>query len=316
MRWPPEWRSEAVPAVGTIAPVGTSAFGRQTTVEAVPGAAGRYRAEMSDGWNAPVLPHGGVVTSLALRAMGTELAHPEQVLRSVTTVFAAQVVPGPLEIDVAVLRRGRTMSQLTATVRNAGQDAGHTAMAVFGGPRQGFEFTDLARPDVPPPSACPSFRDPPPDGVVRFPSATFWEKVESRVGIGNPPWGDWEAVSSERAYWYRFDEPPVGDDGAWDPLALVTLCDTMPGAVGERMGPGSPIWFGPSADLTVHVLGTARSEWLLAHNRARHAADGYASVDMELWDPGAGLVAYGTQMMFFSFPEGIPPGTRLTPPDP
>ena len=26
------------------------------------------------------------------------------------------------------------------------------------------------------------------------------------------------------------------DDGRLDPLAILTLCDTMPGAVGERMG--------------------------------------------------------------------------------
>ena len=62
------------------------------------------------------------------------------------------------------------------------------------------------------------------------------------------------------------------------------------------MGPGLPMWFGPSADLTVHVLGRATSQWLLAHNRARHAGDGYASVEMELWDPGCGLVAYATQI--------------------
>jgi acyl-CoA thioesterase len=150
--------------------------------------------------------------------------------------------------------------------------------------------------------------------VTGFPPASFWERVESRVAIGHAPWDDWVAVSSERAYWYRFDDPPVSDDGEWDPLAVVTLCDTMPGAVGERMGPGMPAWFGPSADLTVHVLGRATSEWLLAHNRAQHAGDGYASVEMELWDPGRGLVACATQMMFFSFPDGPPSPERLRPP--
>ncbi len=136
------------------------------------------------------------------------------------------------------------------------------------------------------------------------------------MAIGHAPWDQWVPSSSERAYWYRFDDPPVDDGGEWDPLALVTLCDTMPGAVGERMGPGLPLWFGPSADLTVHVLGRAASEWLLAHNRARHAGDGYASVEMALWDPGRGLVAYATQMMFFSFPEGGSPGARPTSPPP
>ena len=46
---------------------------------------------------------------------------------------------------------------------------------------------------------------------------------------------------------------------------------------------------------------------MLAHNRARHAGDGYASVDMALWDCGADgtgtprLVAYATQLCFFTF---------------
>ncbi len=44
----------------------------------------------------------------------------------------------------------------------------------------------------------------------------------------------------------------------------LTLCDTMPGAVGERMGGGLPEWWAPSADLTVHLLGDHQSEWVLA----------------------------------------------------
>ncbi len=281
-----------------------TAFGEQTSVEPHPGGGGRYRAVVSDGWNAPVLPHGGIVTALALRAMAVELGAPDQTLRSVTTVFAAQVPPGPVDIDVAVLRTGRTMSQATATVRPTGHDNGHTAIAVFGGKRHGFEFTDVTCPEVAPPEECPSFRDPPPEGVTAFPHTSFWDRVESRVAVGHAPWDEWEPSTSERVYWYRFDDPPLDDQGAWDPLALVALCDTMPGAVGERLGPGLPMWFGPSADLTVHVLGRATSEWLLAHNRARHAGDGYASVEMQLWDPARGIVAYATQMMFFSFPSG------------
>ena len=76
----------------------------------------------------------------------------------------------------------------------------------------------------------------------------------------------------------------------------------MPGAVFRRLGPDTEPWFGPSADFTIHLLGSARPGWLLAHNRARHAGDGYASVEMSLWDPASRtLVAYATQMMFFAF---------------
>jgi acyl-CoA thioesterase len=199
-------------------------------------------------------------------------------------------------------------------VRNAGADAGLTAIAVFGGSRPGFEFTDVTPPTVPPPEACRSFRDAPPPGFtqrVRFP---WWDHVEGRAALGHAPWDEWVPETSERAYWYRFDEPPVVPRGLLDPIALVTLCDTMPGAVAERMGPRMPFWFPPSADLTVHILGDAGPEWLLSHNRARWAGDGYASVEMALWDTKRGLVAYATQLMLFSFPDGPPSPAQRRPP--
>jgi len=69
-----------------------------------------------------------------------------------------------------------------------------------------------------------------------------------------------------------------------DPLALVVMADTMPGAVGEKLGPQHRHgWFAPSVDLTFHLLGSCRSEWVFAHNLARHAGHGYASAEMALW---------------------------------
>ena len=265
-------------------------------------------------WCAPMLPQGGVVAAVALRAMRAELDVPEQRLRSVTAVFAAQVRTGPVEIDVAVLRRGRSMSQLMATVRSPGESAGCTTIAVFGDVRPGFEFTELVPPVVPPPEACWSFRDSMPADFQRRMTFPYWDHVESRTAIGHAPWHDWAPTTSEKAYWYRFDDPPVVDGGRLDPLAVVTLCDTMPGAVGERMGPDVPFWLPPSADLTVHLVGDAGPGWLLAHNRARTAGDGYASVEMSLWDPERGLIAHATQVMFFSFPDGPPPPDRRRPP--
>ncbi len=296
--------------------MGTTPFERQTSVEAVPGRPGLYRSEVTGDWNAPILPQGGVLAAMAARAMTEELSDPGQSLRSITTVFAAQVPPGRVEIDVAVLRRGRAMSQATATLRPVGAVAGHTSVAVFGGVRPGYVFTDLVRPGVPGPDRCPSFRDPLPEGATDRPfrTSSFWLNVEARLAMGHFWWDDWVPTTSEQAKWVRFDEPPVTDDGILDPLALVALCDTMPGAVGERMGPGQAMWMAPSADLTVHLLGEATSEWLLAHGRARRAGEGYASLELALWDPATGLVAYGTQMMLFSFPDGPPPPDGLHPP--
>jgi hypothetical protein len=131
--------------------------------------------------------------------------------------------------------------------------------------------------------------------------------VEGRPVLGHAPWDDYVPDRAERAAWHRFDDPPFLDDGTIDPLSLIVLADTMPGAVGEKVGPNDRNWFAPSVDLSVHVLDECRSPWVLTHNRARYAGDGYASADMALWDCGPDcdqeprLVVYATQLFLFTF---------------
>ena len=265
---------------------------------------GRYEARLEEWWNLRPLPQGGVVSALALRAMADVLGDPEQRLRTLHTTFVGQVAHGDLEIEVDLLRRGRSMSHLRASVQNVGATSGHVTTAVFGRPRWGFTFEDAAPPEVEPPEACPSFRDPPPPDWPRWDPMPFWEQlIEGRAAMGHAPWEDYEPETSDNAMWYRFDDPPFLDDGTLDPLALVVMADTMPGAVGEKIGRSEHSWFGPSVDLTVHLLAPCRSEWVLAHNRARHAGDGYASAEMTLWDMGGDQprqVAYATQVVFFT----------------
>jgi acyl-CoA thioesterase len=285
-----------------------SLFAEETAVRRVD--AGRYQASVAEVWNLRPLPQGGVITALALRGMAEELGDPAQRLRTLHTAFAAQVTHGPVVVEVDVLRRGRSMSHLRAEVRNVEAERGHITTAVFGAPRRGFSFTDVAPPaEIPPPDQCPSWRSPPPDGTVGFEPMPFWyERVEGRAVLGHAPWEEYEPDRAETAMWYRMDDPPLLDDGTLDPLALVVLIDTMPGAVAEKLGDRNRrSWFAPSVDLTVHVLDECRSPWVLAHNRARHAGDGYASAEMTLWDCGpegtdtARLVAYGTQLFLFTF---------------
>jgi acyl-CoA thioesterase len=286
---------------------GNTAFGRQMHL-APTDAPGRYVTQMDAMWNCPLVSHGGTVTALAVSAMAQELDVPVEHLRSVTAVFAAPVNPGPVEIEVAVLRRGRSVSQASATVRDRDAETGHTLIAVFGAERPSFEFTELDRPDVPSPQDAVSWRTIPAEVVRRGPHNPYWDHVEGRTALGHRFWDQWTPTGSLVANWFRFSEPPMRGDGVLDPLAVVALCDTMPGAVSERMGPGQAPWYGLSADLTVHLLAPARSEWILSVNRARHASGGYASVEVELWDEYGSLVAYGTEILTLHFPEG-PPAT-------
>ena len=107
----------------------TTAFGRQMRVDPAD-APGCYVTQMDAMWNCPLVSHGGTVTALAVAAMAQELDVPVEHLRSVTAVFAAAVNPGPVEIGVTVLRRGRSVSQASATVRNRNAETGHTLIGV------------------------------------------------------------------------------------------------------------------------------------------------------------------------------------------
>ncbi len=194
-----------------------------------PAGPGRYRCDLSGDWNLVAVPHGGVIVAVALRAAGLEVGSSAHQLRTCTTVFAGQVASGPLDVEVQVLRLGRSATQVLATVANEGAGSGAT--------------------------------------------------------------------------WLRFDEPPRLADGTLDPLGLVTLTDRMPGCIGERLGHRGRCWFAPSADLTVHLLEPLRTEWVLAHDRAWWADDGWASAETHLWDEQGVLVAYATQMMLFTYLE-------------
>jgi len=159
--------------------VGTSLFTRGTAVEAA--GDGRFVADLGAHWNCPIVPQGGIVAATAARAMEAAVADPAQSLRSLNGVFAGRVAHGPVEIGVEVLRRGRSVSQVRAALRNPGADAGFDVLGVFGGEREGFTFTDVTVPDgVTPALECPSFRDPPPPGFEDedHPWFNFWEHVE------------------------------------------------------------------------------------------------------------------------------------------
>ena len=245
------------------------------------------------------------MSALALRAVAQELAQPAQRLRTATTFFLSPVPEGPLEIRVEPLRAGRTGSQLLATVRAEGDSSGGlTLVGVHGQDREGFEFTDAQPPDAPPPERCPGPSEPPP-GYRRWRSS-FFEQIETRLVQMHAPWEkDWKAGRAEAVRWMRFRRAPRTADGSLDPLALVALTDTMPPAIGQRLGPGYPFYFAPSIDLTVHLFGSTRDEWLLVRVRCRHAGEGYASAESEVWSRGGRLLAYATQLMLlrFALPE-------------
>ncbi len=274
--------------------------------ESADGTTRQFTAVISPHWVVATVPQGGFVTALAARAMAEAVREPAHSLRSITAVFAGPVAAGPVEIEVTVLRRGRSLTQCQATVRNPGSSAGLSVTAVFGGTRPGFDVVERIMPNVPGPLEGWGWRDPIPvdvDWAHQGDPAPFWSTiVEGRPSLARRPWEPVRPGPAESFDWYRFDQPPTLPDGTLDIATVLVLADSMPGALDPVVE--DIAWFAPSADLTVHVFGTVRSEWTLAHARVIHATDGYASAVVDLWDGETRrLVAHATQVMVFVMPK-------------
>lgn len=276
-------------------------FLEETEVEPVPGVPGRYAATFSGMWSGPRAPQGGVVAATTLRAMTAELANDSHRLRTSTTVFAAMVSSGDAEIDVEVLRRGRSVSQVQGTVRAAAEVApGHRTLAVFGRERAaGFEFTELRMPAVPPPEDCSGIPEERPAPSIY--DVPFWRCIQAADVEFHYPWETgWRGGRARGVRWVRYRRAPRLADGSIDALAYLPLVDVIPGAAQQWVGPGERRFIAPTLDLTVHFLDVTDDEWILQVMRMRRATHGYGSGEMQLWSRDRRLLAHASQTMFFA----------------
>src|SRR6476659_3343693 len=90
-----------------------------TALTADPDRTGRFHAHLPDGWKV-VYIFGGVSMYAALRAMQEALGRTDLELVTANAIFLSPVPPGPISIDVEVLRDGRRASQVAADLRVPG----------------------------------------------------------------------------------------------------------------------------------------------------------------------------------------------------
>lgn len=271
---------------------------RDTSVTRLKAAPGWYTAKLGPEWNF-MTPSGGVLMTIAMRAMYEELGDDDLRPLSANTHFCSPVPAGPLEIRVEILRHGRAAAQVRAQLSStAVPGPGLEVSATFARRRPTkVEMLDIKRPDVPLPdelSTMEALTD-----LAGRERPAFFNNLDSRLAIGEPWWGsDWKPGRARLARWYRYLAPQKLPDGRFDPFAIPPIADTMPPALIQKLGPDHPPFFAPSLDLTVHFLEDTWAEWLLADVRSRWAGFGYATADVELWDLEGKLIAFGTQMMF------------------
>ena len=267
-----------------------------TAVQPLEGDPGRYVATLPDAWSY-TRPSGGVLMTVAMRALRAEIADAGLKPVSATALFCSPVPAGPLTIQVHVLRRGNVAVQARAAL-SAADSAGPDleVSATFARDREGPDLLDARPPPVPSPAEALAFeeRSRRPDR----PLSPFQQNFEARLVLGHPWWeSGWSAGEARCARWFRYLTPPRLPDGALDPLAIPPIADTMPMALLQGLGPDAAPFHAPSLDLTVHFLDPVPAGWLLVSAHARRARAGYCSADVEIWSEDGRLAAYATQTM-------------------
>jgi len=240
-----------------------------------------YDVNIAEHWNVVVGPNGGFLAALLARAMTEEVADPERLLRSITVHFLRRPDFGPAMTAVRILRTGRSLSTVSATLHQDGTPIA-TALAAFSVPWDENLSWNLPLPDrAHGPSGSPGWAPPPHvanyDVDLVLPAPLVDGSDEARVGG-----------------WIRTADPRVVD-----PVVLVAMADALPPAVFTRTL--SPMAV-PTVDLTVHIRSNlplqslGADERLYAEFTTDHVAEGFLEESGAIWAPDGTLMAQSHQL--------------------
>jgi acyl-CoA thioesterase len=244
-------------------------------------APGTYAAELAEHWNVILGPNGGYLAAVVARAMTEEVADPTRGLRSITVHYLRRPEFGPVSLDVEVLRTGRSLSSVSATMRQGDQPI-CTALAAFSVPWD----SPVAWARTMPETARVDNSDPawsPPTHIGNFDTELH---VDAPLFSGEG--------SSRTAGWIRTVEPrPL------DGIELVAISDALPPAIFPRVSDRMAV---PTIDLTVHIraalphAGLAVDDRIYAEFTTDHVADGFIEEDGTMWAPDGTLLAQSRQL--------------------
>jgi Thioesterase-like superfamily len=269
--------------------VGTP-FDEDTRV--TPDGAGRWAAVVSDRWDVAV-PNGGYVLCIALAAVRAELGSGAALSPiAVSAHYLGACDHGPASIDVAVLKRGRSLSTAFATLAQ-GDRTRLAVLATYGdlAASSGPTLVSSAPPSLPPPDACLFIGDRPAGGLDTRPP------IADRVDFRPSPASALALVSRGQPArlegWVRLAEGGRGADGeAMRPEHLPLLVDASPPALFAALETG---WV-PTVELTVHVRGIPAPGWLTARIETNVLIEGTLEEDCTLWDGRGQVVAMSRQL--------------------
>ena len=246
--------------------------------------ASEFQVQISDAWQVNVGPNGGYIAAILLHATKQRLVDTQ--VRSFNCHFLSASVPGPATVSVSLEKSGRTISTVTAKLRQADRTIA-LAVANFANSRDVFSHTEVNMPVVPAPDTIPKKNRMNPD--MSFFSA-FRSQYDQRLAIGPLP----PAIEKKSRVggWTRFAEPRPFDD-----LGLLAISDSWYPSI---MSITDEAIHAPTIDHTVHFLHplplVQANGFVLVSFQSEIALDGYLIEDGFIWSESGTLLARSRQL--------------------
>lgn len=172
---------------------------------------------------------------------------------------------GDIEVQVRVLRPGRTIELVEASLVHDGR----TGLLARAWLQQQYDTAAIAGDDTP--------RLPAPDDVIAFDAALGWaggfaESIEGRREEPQPGHG---------RFWLRLGGPLVADEEASTTAHALGVADVVNG-MSPRVGPEVAAY--PNIDLTAHLYRAPVSEWLGCETEVSYGETGVGLTRATLHD--------------------------------
>jgi acyl-CoA thioesterase len=257
-----------------------SLFSTEVAVTQV--AEGHYQGHVHSAWNIGDKPNGGYLLSLATRALSAAVSHPDPI--SVTTHYLRPGIPdAPCDIQVQVLRAGRTVSTARATLSQAGKPrlevlAAFSDLAVAAGVDTDITLSPAV---IPGPDACVQR-----DGAAQGIDIPIRSRLDVRLHSALAQPGN--ARLAEISGWIRF-----ADGSEPDARSLLLFTDTFPPSPFGVLG---VVGWVPTLELTVHVRRRPAPGWIQARFTTDDLHAGRMIETGCLWDSTGALVAQSRQL--------------------
>jgi acyl-CoA thioesterase len=266
----------------------TTIFDTTTSLVPDPTQPGEFAVNLDSAWSSLVGMHGGYLSAVAIRAAQAVVG--DRPIRSATTSFLRPAHAGPAEVSVELVRKGRSITNLTVTLSQSSKTVvvSHITAAEA---VESTAWEETPALDLPPIEQCIPIEPPP--GIGHF---------DHGVALLDPADLPFSHGPRARVAGYMRPIEPRAIDAAWLGMAL----DWFPPASFTRIDPPAG---GISVNYTIHVHRTLAElgddEWLGGIFRVDISAGGIALEKGMITDPAGRILAESFHTRWTAGPDQL-----------